>query len=153
MSTLRPREIYFRLLRSVGAKNNGSVSSDARKKVSEKILPQGVRFGGYPSGSRKRFPPVGAFVVSVVLVYASRLSTGIRSFMGFSGHSSGLLTQTNAPMSAEADRYVSPTGTNAKHPRYVSATSKFERYIIVITICIYSAFCARGRYIFACFEA
>ena len=65
--------------------------------------------------------PVGAFVVSFVLVYASRLSMWIRSFMGFSGHSSGLLTQTNAPTSAEADRYVSPTGTNAKHPRYVSA--------------------------------
>ena len=55
-------------------------------------------------------PPVGAFAVTVVLVYASRLSMGVRSFISFSGHSSGLLTQTNAPTSAEADRYVSPTG-------------------------------------------
>ena len=37
-----PREIDFRLLRSVGAKNYGSVSSDARKEAGEKILPQGV---------------------------------------------------------------------------------------------------------------
>ena len=37
-----PREIDFRLLRSVGAKNYGFVSSDARKEADEKILPQGV---------------------------------------------------------------------------------------------------------------
>ena len=43
-------------------------------------------------------PPVGAFVVSVVLVYASRLSMSMRSFMGFFVHSSGLLSQTNAPI-------------------------------------------------------
>ena len=36
------REIYFCLLRSVGAKNYGFVSSDARKEADEKILPQGV---------------------------------------------------------------------------------------------------------------
>ena len=116
MSTLRPREIYFRLLRSVGAKNNGFVSSDARKKASEKILPQGVRFGGYPSGSRKRFPPVGAFVVSFVLAYASRLSMWIRSFMGFSGHSSGLLTQTNEPIPLKRAGTLAPQGqTQSTH--------------------------------------
>ena len=41
-SSRRPREIDFRLLRSVGAKNYGFVSSDARKEADEKILPQGV---------------------------------------------------------------------------------------------------------------
>ena len=40
--TRHPREIDFRLLRSVGAKNYGFVSSDARKEAGEKILPQGV---------------------------------------------------------------------------------------------------------------
>ena len=40
--TRHPREIYFCLLRSVGAKNYGFVSSDARKEAGEKILPQGV---------------------------------------------------------------------------------------------------------------
>ena len=86
------------------------MSSDARKEAGEKILPQGGEGSDRPSGGRNRFPPVGAFVVSVVLVYASRPSMWIRSFMSFSGHSSGLLTQTNAPTSAKADRYVSPTG-------------------------------------------
>ena len=42
MRSRRPREIDFRLLRSVGAKNYGLVSSDARKEAGEKILPQGV---------------------------------------------------------------------------------------------------------------
>ena len=99
LRTRHPREIYFRLLRSVGAKNYGLVSSDARKEAGEKILPQGGQGSDRPLGGRNRFPPVGAFVVSVVLVYASRLSTGIRSFISFSGHSSGLLTQTNEPTS------------------------------------------------------
>ena len=40
--TRHPREIYFCLLRSVGAKNYGSVSSDTRKEAGEKILTQGV---------------------------------------------------------------------------------------------------------------
>ena len=73
------------------------MSSDARKEAGEKILPQGGQGSDRPSGGRNSFPPVGAFVVSFVLVYASRLSMWIRSFMGFSGHSSGLLTQTNEP--------------------------------------------------------
>ena len=42
LRTRHPREIDFRLLRSVGAKNYGSVSSDTRKEAGEKILPQGV---------------------------------------------------------------------------------------------------------------
>ena len=105
------------------------MSSDARKEAGEKILPQGGEGSDRPLGGRNRFPPVGAFVVSFVLVYASRLSMGVRSFISFSGHSSGLLTQTNAPTSAKADRFVSPTGTNAKHPRYVSDTSKLKRRV------------------------
>ena len=40
--TRHPREIDFRLLRSVGAKIYGFVSSDARKEAGEKILTQGV---------------------------------------------------------------------------------------------------------------
>ena len=74
------------------------MSSDARKEAGEKILPQGGEGSDRPLGGRNRFPPVGAFVVSFVLVYASRLSMRIRSFIRFSGHSSGLLTQTNAPI-------------------------------------------------------
>ena len=105
------------------------MSSDARKEAGERILPQGGEGSDRPSGGRNRFPPVGAFVVSVVLVYASRLSMRIRSFIRFSSHSSGLLTQTNEPTSAKAGRCVSPTGTNAKHPRYVSDTSKLKRRV------------------------
>ena len=44
------REIYFRLLRSVGAKNYGLVSSDARKEAGGKILPQGVYGRARPLG-------------------------------------------------------------------------------------------------------
>ena len=76
MRTRHPREIYFCLLRSVGAKNYGLVSSDARKEAGERILPQGGEGSDRPSGGRNRFPPVGAFVVSLVLIYASRLSMG-----------------------------------------------------------------------------
>ena len=61
MRSRRPREIDFRLLRSVGAKNYGSVSSDARKdygsvssdarkEADEKIRPQGVYDCAYPLG-------------------------------------------------------------------------------------------------------
>ena len=50
--TRHPREIYFCLLRSVGAKNYGLVSSDARKEAGEKILPQGVYGRARPSGGR-----------------------------------------------------------------------------------------------------
>ena len=49
------REIYFRLLRSVGAKNYGLVSSDARKEAGEKILSQGVYDCAYPLGKRNRY--------------------------------------------------------------------------------------------------
>ena len=82
LRTRHPREIYFRLLRSVGAKNNGFVPSDARKEAGEKILPQGGEGSDRPSGGRNRFPPVGAFAVTVVLVYASRLSMGGTFFYG-----------------------------------------------------------------------
>ena len=51
-SSRRPREIDFRLLRSVGAKNYGSVSSDARKEAGEKILPQGGYGRARPLGGR-----------------------------------------------------------------------------------------------------
>ena len=50
--TRHPREIYFCLLRSVGAKNYGSVSSDAHEKAGEKILPQGVYGRARPLGGR-----------------------------------------------------------------------------------------------------
>ena len=50
--TRHPREIDFRLLRSVGAKNYGLVSSDARKEADEKILPQGVYGRAHPVGER-----------------------------------------------------------------------------------------------------
>ena len=49
-----PREIDFRLLQSVGAKNYGFVSSDARKEADEKILPQGGKCRARPSGGRNR---------------------------------------------------------------------------------------------------
>ena len=42
LRTRHPREIDFRLLRSVEAKNYGFVSSDAHEEAGEKILPQGV---------------------------------------------------------------------------------------------------------------
>ena len=57
-SSRRPREIDFRLLRSVGAKNYGSVSSDARKEAGEKILPQGVYYCAHPVGERNTYPDV-----------------------------------------------------------------------------------------------
>ena len=44
------------------------MSSDARKEAGEKILPQGGEGSDRPLGGRNRFPPVGAFVVTVVLV-------------------------------------------------------------------------------------
>ena len=47
-----PREIYFCLLRSVGAKIYGFVSSDARKEAGEKILPQGGKGRAHPEGER-----------------------------------------------------------------------------------------------------
>ena len=47
--TRHPREIDFRLLRSVGAKNYGFVSSDARKE-GEKMLPQGGKGRARPLG-------------------------------------------------------------------------------------------------------
>ena len=52
MRSRHPREIDFRLLRSVGAKNYGSVSSDARKEAGGKILPQGVYGRAHPVGER-----------------------------------------------------------------------------------------------------
>ena len=61
-------------------------------------------------------PPVGAFVVSVVLVYAFRLSMRIRSFIRFSGHSSGLLTQTNEPIPLKRAGALAPQGqTQSTH--------------------------------------
>ena len=54
LRTRHPREIYFRLLRSVGTKNYGFVSSDAREEAGEKILPQGVYGRARPSGGRNR---------------------------------------------------------------------------------------------------
>ena len=48
--TRHAREIYFCLLRSVGAKNYGLVSSDARKEAGGKILPQGVYGRARPLG-------------------------------------------------------------------------------------------------------
>ena len=50
--TRRQREIDFRLLRSVGAKNYGLVSSDARMEAGEKILPQGGKGRAHPVGER-----------------------------------------------------------------------------------------------------
>ena len=50
--TRHPREIDFRLLRSVGAKIYGPVSCDARKEADEKIRPQGVYDCAYPLGKR-----------------------------------------------------------------------------------------------------
>ena len=54
--TRRPREIDFRLLRSAGAKNYGSVSSDTRKEAGEKILPQGVYGRARPSRRAQPLP-------------------------------------------------------------------------------------------------
>ena len=54
MRTRHPREIDFRLLRSVGAKIYCSVSSDARKEADEKIRPQGVYDCAYPLGKRNQ---------------------------------------------------------------------------------------------------
>ena len=52
LRTRHPREIYFCLLRSVGAKIYGLVSSDTRKEAGEKILPQGVYGRARPLGGR-----------------------------------------------------------------------------------------------------
>ena len=54
LRTRHPREIDFRLLRSVGAKNYGFVSSDAHKEAGGKILPQGVYGRARPLGGRNR---------------------------------------------------------------------------------------------------
>ena len=42
LRTRHPREIDFRLLRSVGSKNYGFVSSDAHEEAGEKTFTQGV---------------------------------------------------------------------------------------------------------------
>ena len=45
--TRHPREIDFRLLRSVGAKNYGLVSSDARKEADENPVSSGAKCAIY----------------------------------------------------------------------------------------------------------